>query len=121
MTGDEAKTKWCPFAGLPRFTHQSEECVGAACMAWEWRRQEYVDGVPLPMGTAPADPGWEIDGTVWCTGGEYGTGEKRQRWRRALPRTGSFRLVGGRPRTRRSPKPPPPRTWPGTWAGRKDV
>jgi hypothetical protein len=34
LTEDEAKAKWCPLAGTPRFTHQSEECVGSACMAW---------------------------------------------------------------------------------------
>lgn len=88
MTEDEAKQKWCPLAGTPRFTHQSEECIGSSCMAWSWLRQEYEDGEPLPIGSVPADPEWEMNGTVWCAGGEYGTGEKRQRWRRPLPRAG---------------------------------
>lgn len=36
MTEDEAKTKWCPHVGLPRYTRQQEECIGSACMAWQW-------------------------------------------------------------------------------------
>lgn len=96
MTEDEAKEKWCPLAGTPRFTHQSEDCVGSACMAWKFNRQEYENGEPLPLGSTPADPGWEKDGEVWCAGGEYGRGEKRQRWRRPLPRTGFCSALSSR-------------------------
>ena len=41
FTEDEAKTKWCPFAGTPRFTHQSEECQASSCMAWRWSDGHY--------------------------------------------------------------------------------
>lgn len=39
LTEDQAKTKWCPLANTPRFSHQTEDCIGSACMAW---RRELV-------------------------------------------------------------------------------
>ena len=107
MTEDEAKTKWCPFTRVAdvngkgcanRFDGSSEAeapigslCFGAACMAWQFDQTEYEMGTPLPLGTVPADPGWEEAGETWCAGGEYGSGQNRMRWRRALPRTGYCR------------------------------
>lgn len=102
MTEDEAKLKTCPFTfSVPEVREANDHvreagpwnCVGSGCMAWKWQSIEYENGDPLPIGTAPADPGWEMDGTTWCCGGEYGTGERRQRWRRPLPRSGSCALI----------------------------
>ena len=107
MTEDEAKKKLCP---LMRYcvnardaichkepaVYEQSTCQASDCMAWAWHGQEYEDGTPLPMGSNPADPGWEMDGTVWCAGGEYGTGERRQRWRRPLPRTGYCSMVSSK-------------------------
>jgi hypothetical protein len=40
----DAKTKWCPFVGMTRFNHQSEECIASACMAWRWVGTHISDG-----------------------------------------------------------------------------
>lgn len=99
ITEVDAEAKWCPLATAshtdPRAGFNNDgrpktfPCIGSACMAWQWGRQQYEDGEPLPMGTVPADPEWVKDGTTHCVGGDYGTrGETRQRWRRPLPRKG---------------------------------
>ncbi len=104
MTEDEAKSKTCPFTfavpevrGIDACTRESGpwNCIGSNCMAWQFEPAEYEDGEPLPFGNIPADPGWEKNGEVWCAGGQYGSGQKRQRWRRALPRTGFCNLIEG--------------------------
>lgn len=33
---NEAKTKWCPFAGKQRAQRQDELCIADECMAWRW-------------------------------------------------------------------------------------
>lgn len=63
VTEEEAKAKWCQ----ERFTPDSAcNCIGSACMAWRISDPaglpHYEYGKELPVGTVPADPGWEKDG-----------------------------------------------------------
>jgi len=67
---------------------ENARCIASECMAWQWSDQEYEHGEPLPLGSKPADPEWEENGEVWCTGDGYGTRQKRMRWKRPLPRKG---------------------------------
>lgn len=114
MTEDEAKTKWCPFVRyLATFRNdagkleaagcfnrggadsglENARCIASECMAWQFNEIEYEDGEPLPFGMTPADPGWEKSGETWYAGPGV-TGERRQLWRKPLPRTGYCSLAG---------------------------
>ncbi len=63
MTGDEAKTKWCPFvrqsaqaAHSNRGNHPNAanvNCIGSECMAWLWRDQ---DTLATAVDWVQADP-----------------------------------------------------------------
>lgn len=114
LTEAEAKGKWCPLVrqlgtlrqpavpgGVDYVVASGSQnrgyqmggaldncrCIASECMAWRFDEAEFDHGECLPLGTVPADPGWEQDGETWYCGPGV-TGEKRTRWKRAKPRTG---------------------------------
>ncbi len=55
ITEQEASKRWCPFARVSQFGNRVQttagfslpvggECVGSACMAWEWEMHETQPG-----------------------------------------------------------------------------
>jgi hypothetical protein len=59
FTVAEASEKWCPFAGVSRFSRQHEMCAGPGCMAWRW----HTTHVNEPRG---------LGGTLIESGDTYG-------------------------------------------------
>jgi len=50
MKEEEAKTKWCPIAGIINsISGLSNKCIGSECMMWQWNISPF-DNTVLPDG-----------------------------------------------------------------------